>query len=264
MPYLFDHLNLVEEILSQRPCGLFTDIDGTISEIAPSPQEAQVSPICQRALADLAYHLPLVAAVSGRPTAEMRKMIAVENMAYIGNHGLEQWLGGSIEAQGEDYRAKLTQALAEVRAFLAIEGIVFEDKGLSASIHYRRCPQQGWAREAILRAIAKSTAASELQIYEGRKVIELRPPLPVNKGTAVLDLVHRYGLKGAIYLGDDVTDVDAFVALRRSSKGSSFRGLSIAVIAPEASPQVAAQADLTLEGVADVGRFLIWLLGAVS
>ncbi len=264
MPYLFDHLDLVEEILARRLCGLFTDIDGTISEIAHSPQEAQVSPICQKALAGLARRLPLVAAVSGRPTAEMRKMIAVENMAYIGNHGLERWLDGSIESQGEAYRAKLARALAEVRALLAIDGIVFEDKGLSASIHYRRCPRQGWAREAILKAIAKSTAASELRIYEGRKVIELRPPIPVDKGTAVLDLVHRYGLKGAIYLGDDVTDVDAFVALRRSSKDSSFRGLSIGVIAPEALPQVAAQADLTLEGVADVERFLTWLWGAVS
>jgi trehalose 6-phosphate phosphatase len=264
MLYLFDHLDLVEEVLTRRPCGLFTDIDGTISELAPSPQEARVSPICHRALADLAHHLPLVAAVSGRPIADMRRMIAVENMVYIGNHGLERWLGGGIESQGEDYRAKIAQALAEVRAFLALDGIVFEDKGITASIHYRRCSEQGLAREAILKAIARSAAANGLRIYEGRKVIELRPPLPVDKGTAILDLVRRYGLKGVIYLGDDATDVDAFIALRRSSKGSSFKGLSVAVTAPEALPQVATQADLILRGVADVERFLLWLTEAVS
>lgn len=264
--YLFQHLDSVEALVTRPRCGLFTDIDGTISQIAPSPQEARVSAICRDSLSLLAKHLALVAVVSGRPVMEMREMMAVEGLMYIGNHGLERWLGHGVELWpgAEEYPKKISQVLDELAELLDIDGIALENKGVAASIHYRRCREPERAREAILRALAKSATASELRIREGRKIVDIVPPLAADKGTAVLDLVRRYKLRGAIYLGDDVTDVDAFVALRHGVKGQPFKGLSIGVIAEEATLQVASQADLTLNGVADVERFLTWLLRFVS
>ena len=85
-------------------------------------------------------------------------------------------------------------------------------------------------------------------------VVELRPPLEVNKGTAVCSLIEEHGLSGAIYLGDDLTDVDVFVAFRQ--EGLPFKGLTIGVIGEETVPRVARQADFTVNGVDDVERFL--------
>lgn len=265
-PYLFKHLDLVRELVTAPRFGLFSDIDGTISEIAPSPQQAQISVVCRGALSLLVRHLALVAIVSGRAVMEMRHMMRVEGLIYIGNHGLERWLGWGVEIWpgAEGYPMKITRALDELSGLLNIDGITFDDKGVTASIHYRRCLEPEMAREAILKAIAGSAAASELKVREGRKAVDLCPPLAVDKGTAVLDLVRRYQLGAAIYLGDDITDVDAFIAIRRGPKGVSFHGLSIAVIAEETPPQVARQADFVLYGITDVESFLTWLLKVVS
>jgi trehalose 6-phosphate phosphatase len=264
--YLFHHLDSVEALVARPRCGLFTDIDGTISQIAPSPQEARVSATCRGSLSLLAKHLALVAVVSGRPVMEMRRMMGVEGLIYIGNHGMERWLGHGVELWpgSEEYPIKISQALDELTELLSIEGIAIENKGVTASIHYRLCPKPELAREAILAAIARSAAASELRVREGRKIVDIGPPIEADKGIAVLDLVQRYRLTGAIYLGDDLTDVDAFIALRRGVKGRPFKGLSIGVIAEEATPQVVSQANFTLNGVADVERFLTWLLEVVS
>lgn len=265
MPYLFDHLEQVRELLTLSPFGLFTDIDGTISETVPTPRHARVSPTCRRRLAQLVQRLPLVAVVSGRPIIEAKDMMAVEGLVYIGIHGLELWLGGDIEIWpgAEDYRSKISAALKDVSELLNLDGIAFEDKGITGSIHYRLCPEPGAAREKILQAIARSTVARELKILEGRKVIDLRPPLNASKGNAVLELVRRYQLRGAIYMGDDLTDVDVFVALRRGHTEQPFRGLSIGVMAEEATPLVAREADFTVSGVSEVERFLTWLIKAI-
>ena len=80
--YLFDHLTSLEDLVAVSPLGLITDIDGTISQIAPSPQEARVSPLCQRSLKELTRRLALVAAISGRPVLEALAMVRVRGMVY--------------------------------------------------------------------------------------------------------------------------------------------------------------------------------------
>ena len=91
MRNLFNYYDAVTEVLSLRPFGLFTDVDGTISEIAPSPGQARVSPICRENLAVLAKQLDVVVAVSGRTAIETREMVGVDDIIYIGNHGYEHW-----------------------------------------------------------------------------------------------------------------------------------------------------------------------------
>jgi len=266
MPYLFKHLDSVREILAVSPLGLITDIDGTISEIAPSPEEARVSVACRSSLVALIAQLELVAAITGRPVQQARAMVGVEGMVYIGNHGLERWASGTVEfVPGvEGYLDKVAQALRELSKLLALDGIAFEDKGLALSIHYRQCLDRESARRYILERISTATIAREFSIIEGRMVVELRPPLEVNKGDAMLALVERHRLLGGIYLGDDISDIDAFAAIRSSSKSPSFEGLAIGVIEEETSPLVEKEADLTLHGVGDVERFLRWLTETVA
>ena len=94
MSYLFDYLDSIKGLLRRSPFGLITDVDGTISETAPTPQEAKVHSLCQRYLSELCRHLPLVAAISGRSVAQVRDMVGIDGMVYVGNHGLEVWVEG--------------------------------------------------------------------------------------------------------------------------------------------------------------------------
>jgi len=193
-------------------------------------------------------------------------MVGVEGIVYIGNHGLERWAEGTTEfvTGVEGYLDKVAQALRELKKHLALDGIAFEDKGLALSIHYRQCPDRESARRYILEKISTAAIAREFSITEGRMVVELRPPLKVNKGDAVLSLVERHCLQGVIYLGDDVSDIDAFAAIHARSRSSSFKGLAFGIVDEETSPLVEKEADFTLYGVADVERFLKWLAETVA
>ena len=256
MRYLFDHLEAIRDALGLVPFGLITDIDGTISPIAASPQEARVSPACRQALAELVSRLALVAAISGRPASDARDMVGVDGMLYIGNHGLERWQGGEIiPADGaESYPQKVSAARQELERRLNIDGLHFEDKGMSLGIHYRNCSDSQAARQAILRAISDGQPASEFRVIEGKMVVELRPPLTADKGTVVGELLRSYQLKGGIYLGDDISDLDAFRAMQRQA---GF--LAIGVASEETPADVLREADYTLNGTGDTERFLRWL-----
>ena len=256
MSYLFDQFDSIRELLTLAPLGLFTDVDGTISEVAPSPAEAVVSSVCRKSLAILAEHLAVVAAVSGRSAAEVRRMVGIDEMVYIGNHGYERWVSGVLEIVpgAEDYPSRIKGMLDELGKLISIEGVIFENKGYTASIHYRRCHDHDAALKAIMSAVDRLGIAEDMNVSSGKLVVEIRPPLEVNKGTAVCSLIEERCLRGAIYLGDDQTDVDVFVAFHQ--KGLSFKGLAIGVTGEEAAPQVALQADFVVNGVGDVERFL--------
>lgn len=259
MRYLFDHLGTIRDMLARSPLGLATDVDGTISEIAPLPERAQITPACREQLAILTSHLALVAAISGRPALVVRDMIGIEGIVYVGNHGLERWQDGALvfEPGAEVYREKVPALCAELEALADVEGIILEDKGISLAIHYRRCPDQEGARRHILEAVARAGTAGDFRTIEGKRMVELRPPIDADKGTAVRALIERYGLRGGIYLGDDLTDVDAFAAMH--AQGPAFKGIAIAVTGGETAAAVEESADLVCKGVGDVERFLRWL-----
>jgi len=249
-------------VLRQAPCGLITDIDGTISAIAPSPSRARVPPALRQLLRRLAQRLALVAAVSGRPAEEARRMVGVPEMVYLGSHGLERWAEGQVRRRPEvePYIPQIEAALVELRYQLSgIKGLLFETKGATAAVHYRACPDPPRARQAILGALATAPSAQGLKVTQGKMVVELRPPLALDKGSAVAELVAEYGLRGAFYLGDDATDADAFLALRKLREAGRCASLGLAVVGPETPPQVRQHADLTLHGLAEVQRFLTWL-----
>ena len=261
MSYAFDHLDLIGEALKRTPFGLITDVDGTISPTAPTPQQAKVSPLCRQYLSTLCYQLAVVAAISGRPATEVRDMINIDGMVYIGNHGLERWVRGHSEfpKNVQEYSTVIKSAIKELTPLFSIEGISIEDKGITATVHYRLCPEPQLAEKAIMKAIEALPQASSLRIIRERMAIDLLPPVKGNKGTAILDLIQEYNLQGGIYLGDDVTDIDAFSAIHTARRDFNFRGFTIGILSPEMPENLAAEVDFTLNGVNDVERFLKWM-----
>ena len=94
---------------------------------------------------------------------------------------------------------------------------------------------------------------------ESKYAINLLPPVNMDKGTATLDLIEEYNLQGGVYLGDDITDIDAFRTIHAAGHGLDFQGFAIGIIGREMPERLADEAGLTLKGVADVERFLKWL-----
>jgi trehalose 6-phosphate phosphatase len=243
-------------VLESRPAGLLTDIDGTISLIAPTPDSATVSDEAKRALASLSHSLETVGAITGRTAENAEFMIAIPHLIYIGNHGLELRRAGQTVVNPRAIHAldKVAQALAFVERAAEhnglVDGILYENKGVTGSIHYRLSPDQEATRARLLPIVIEAALSTDLRVSEGRMVIELRPPIAINKGTALKHVVEADGLRGVVFLGDDVTDIDAFRAVVELRENGEIRGLNVAVTAPESLPAVAASADVTVPGVA--------------
>jgi trehalose 6-phosphate phosphatase len=259
---MFDHLEVIQKLLSFQPFGLITDIDGTISRIAPSPREAKVSPVCRDHLVSLAERLELVAVISGRPVAEAREMVGVEKVVYGGNHGWEWWEEGEVKLRegAEPYLQRIAAVLQELSSRLPEEELFLENKGVTLAIHYRCATKPEATQKAIQEALADIPAVRGLRIALGRKVVELCPPVEVDKGLALKELVGKYQLAAVVYLGDDLTDVDAFRALHSLCREQPLQGIAIGVVEEETPSEVLAEADFCLRGVTDVERFLGWLV----
>jgi trehalose 6-phosphate phosphatase len=261
VPYALEYLDLIGEVVRRSPFGLITDVDGTISPTAPTPQQASVSSLCHHYLSLLCNQLALVAAISGRPAAEVKDMMKIDGMVYIGNHGLERWTEGHSEflKDAQNYSTVVKDAIKELTPSLSIKGVIIEDKEVTATIHYRLCPEPQSAEKVILAAIDNSPLARSLRIIQERMAIDILPPVEVNKGTATLDLIQGYNLQGGIYLGNDTTDIDAFRAIHAASRDSNFQGIAIGIISQETPEELMTEADFTLNGVNDVERFLKWM-----
>lgn len=255
------NIDHIREVLNRDRTGLITDIDGTLSPIAPTPEAAEVLPAGREALEVLVDRI-FVAAVSGRAAEDARRMVRIEGVIYVGNHGMERWTPAGLElAPGvADYVGKMSDLLRHAEATLEVAGVIVEDKGSTGSIHYRRCSDPEAAREAILDAIAEPADEAGLVITQGRQVIEIRPPLAYDKGAAVHSLIADYDLTGVFYPGDDTTDVDAFRAIQSWRSQTDGAGLALGVIDPETPDAVKEVADLHLAGVEDVVSFLDWLV----
>jgi trehalose 6-phosphate phosphatase len=257
---------LLSPLLAAERLGLFCDCDGTISAIAVRPEAAVVSPAARQALATLAERLPVVVAISGRALFDLRALIDLPELLYIGSHGLAWWYRGVDEVADDvlPYVAYAEQAAAELATLRDIPGIRFEEKGAGLALHYRLAPDPDTARATIVAAIYASPAAQRFELRPGIQVLELYPHVSVNKGTALLRVVERFNLDGVIYFGDDLTDLDAIrtaVSLRDAGR---IRAATIAVRHAEAPPAVADAADYIVDGVAGTEQVLEWLAAEVE
>ena len=250
------------ETLRRAPAGLVTDIDGTISVIAATPDEARVEEAAAAALGRLAARLALVAVVSGRAAAAGRAMVGLDELLYVGNHGMERLYRGVTRThQGAAVGAGgLAAALAEVevgaRALGADDGLLLENKVLSGTVHYRLAADPEAARATLLPLAAAAAERHGLVVTEGRLIVELRPRVRVNKGTALVDLVAEHRLRGVVFLGDDLTDVDGFVALRTLREAGEVAALRVGVLAAETPQRVREEIDAAVPGVAACAALL--------
>jgi trehalose 6-phosphate phosphatase len=237
-------------VLGHEPSGLFTDIDGTISRMAPHPDDARVEPGARAALAAIRPRLAMAGIVTGRALGVAAEMVGLPELAYVGNHGLEWRLDGRHEDNPAAVAARdgLARALAEIAAGAESrelsEGLLLEDKRLSATVHYRQSPDPVRFLEEMLPVISGAAAANGLQLVPGRMIMELRPSTGITKGTALRDIVLARGLRGVVFSGDDVSDVEGFEVLRELRDAGTVEALVIGVVGPETPVAVRERSDV--------------------
>ena len=250
----------------QPRLGLAVDFDGTISEIAPTPGEATISPGCADALESLAGKLWLVAVVSGRSVYDLKEKVGLDGLLYVGNHGAEYLEGNrfAVAPGAADYRGRIRALFDHLKAAVDTPGMIWQDKGLSASVHYRLAPDAGQARSTLMEALDRAPGVEELEIFWGKLVLELRSPAGLNKGYAIRKLAQDRKLDGIIYLGDDTTDLDAIRTLHELKARRDLRGLGVAVAYDDSPEALLEAADYVLNGVGEVQEFLRWLDGVAG
>lgn len=238
---------------------LALDIDGTISEIAPTPEEAVVTPRMRGLLLRLAESY-LLAFVSGRDAEVALRMVEVPGAIYVGAHGLEtldhEGLRSTLDREAF---ARGAQAMAKaVRGDVPEVGPHIETKRWGVGFHYRQIDEPALV-ERLLKSIERHLSPS-LRVRYGKKVAEVVPDVAGDKGAAVMELIERLGPRRVLALGDDRTDVATFRALEEGrSRGWAF--LRVAVLgSDEPPPELLASADYRVRGMEGTYGLLSQLL----
>jgi len=260
MDYLFGQLNKIEELLRNKFILLLLDYDGTLVPIAETPRKAVIRKETKELLQKLSKgSYCKIAIISGRSLVDIKNAVGVRDIIYAGNHGLE------IEGPKIKFESLLSPRLKSVVRNIAqdfpkklsgIKGVLFEDKGLTLSIHYRLAEEKDLP---VLKGIISEvtypyTVRNKIRINSGKKVYEIRPPVNWDKGKVVLWLLGRVKFSAPerqivpVYIGDDLTDEDAFRALKR-------KGITIFVGKPGHSV-----ADYYLKDAREVTKFLNLIL----
>lgn len=220
MKHLLSQLRGLDKSLQRRAILLF-DYDGTLTPIVERPELAVLSPDMRRLLERLAQR-HTVAIISGRSLVDIKKLVGLKGIYYAGNHGFE--ISGPmvrlVRPGTKRVRPTIAKLCEELRKKLnQIGGVIVEDKGLTASIHYRLVARGELGRmKRILGQIVKPHVGSGvIRITRGKKVFEIRPNIEWDKGKAVLWIINVIDPKGMLtpfYMGDDQTDESAFLALK--------------------------------------------------
>ena len=240
-----------------RTVAVLTDIDGTLAPIVPTPDMSEVSEELKSLLQQLSERYLLVAGISGRKTEDAFYLIGLDDVVYFGNHGFEILRDGEVEVIPEalPYQEKVQELEHLARERLAPQGAFVEEKGITASIYYRNVPRE--VGEKCVRFVEREGERLGLRITVGRGVVEARPPIRADKGTAVRTLVEEYRPERAMFIGDVTTDLDAFRELENlRNDGTLQEILRIGVASDEDPPEIKDQADIVVDGVEGVGRIL--------
>ncbi len=245
-----------DSVLRDRRLAVFYDFDGTLSDIVDDPEAARLVPGAAEALRSLTARCP-VAVLSGRDLADIRQRIGLPGIWYAGSHGFE--LTGPDGAHHENAEAAATipgleEAAAELRDQLgAVAGVAVEQKRFGVAVHYRNTGRDRVGQ--VLAAVRSTGQRTELRVTTGREVIELRPNINWDKGKTlrwVLDRIPQIQAAEStavlpIYLGDDITDEDAFDAIQGD-------GVGIVVRHTDHGDRATA-ASYALDSPAEVGEF---------
>ena len=229
---------LLELAAAPERSALLLDVDGVLAPIVDVPVDATVPDETRVELQRLYSRYALVACISGRSSSDARRVVGIDDLVYVGEHGLE------LEPEAKAWSERLHHFAA------TIDWADVELKPLSVTFHYRRAEVESDAL-TMLDAVATRAEQEGLVPRFGRKVLEVRPPVDAHKGTAVARLLEERGLRRALYAGDDTTDLDAFRALETLDLG-----VRVAVTSAEGPAQLRETADIVVGGPAQLLEIL--------
>jgi trehalose 6-phosphate phosphatase len=267
MPLADTTLEELLEPLRRDPArsAVLLDVDGVLAPIVAQPDDAHMPETTRRPLIEVARRYGTVACVSGRRASDARRIVSLGSIAYLGNHGSEVLRPGAIapeldrELQAWTLRIQgfMREAYGEELRRLRVR---FEDKEAIAALHWRGVPDEDGAERAIA-AVAERAEAAGYRVHWGRKVLEIRPPVRIDKGAGIVGLLRDSDLAGAIYVGDDLTDVDAFrglgVLVEMGRLGTAVR---VGVRSDEGPAELEEAADAMVDGTDGVRDLLRALL----
>ncbi|MGD2153699.1 MAG: trehalose-phosphatase [Gemmatimonadales bacterium] len=258
LPSALDSRDQIATSLKGKRPALFLDYDGTLTPIVSQPEDAILSPSMRNVLRELAK-LCTVAIVSGRDRADVEPLVALDGLIFAGSHGFDI-KGPGLRMEYEGGKERLPDlAVAERELHERIDPIAgarVERKRFAIANHYRNVADQDVPR--VEQAVREVLARHErLRLSHGKKVYELRPDIDWDKGRAVFWLLEALDLDGddvlPFYLGDDVTDEDAFAALLE-------RGIGVIV----GNPSYKTNASYSLRDTPEVEQFLGQLVGLIG
>jgi trehalose 6-phosphate phosphatase len=259
-------LEALEPLRSDPARGaILLDVDGTLAPIVRHAADAHVPEATRTLLIAVARRYALVACISGRRAANARQIVSIGSIAYIGNHGGELLRPGATEVELDPEVAAWTRRINE---FVAREWeadwerlrVRREDKLAIAAFHWRGAPDEEAARAAMSK-LAERAEEAGLSVHWGRKVLEVRPPVAIDKGKGVVSLLRTADVDAALYVGDDTTDLDAFRGLRSLvDEGRLNAAICVGVRSDETPPEIEREADLLVDGPMGVRSVLEALL----
>jgi alpha,alpha-trehalase len=255
MKHLFDQLHGLEDL--RLGAILLFDYDGTLTPIVERPELAVLHPGMRKLLRSLVKHYK-VAIISGRSLADIKKMVGPAGIYYAGNHGFE--ISGPKTRlalpQAKCARPTIHKICRELKSMSrGIEGVIIEDKGVTASVHYRLVARSKIKilKETFNEVVKPYVRSGGVRVTVGKKVFEIRPNVEWDKGRAVLWIINVADPKKKLiplYFGDDQTDEDAFLALKD-------KGVTVLV----SKKQKKSHAKFFLRDVGEVKMFLEKLVG---
>jgi trehalose 6-phosphate phosphatase len=246
---------------------VFCDVDGVLAPIVRRPEDAHVREETSVLLGRLARRYACVACISGRAASDVRRLVGVGGIAYAGSHGAELLEPGSATPRivpafkSWEQRVRRFAADHDTREARLLR-VRIEDKGPIAAFHWRGAPDEDGAR-TLLEGLAQEAETAGFATHWGRKVLEVRPPVPIDKGQAVRDLVTRSRARAGLYGGDDVTDLDAFSEFDALlSEQVLDAAVRVGVRSDEGPAAIVERADLVVDGVDGFARVLAVLAEA--
>jgi trehalose 6-phosphate phosphatase len=237
------------------------DVDGTLAPIVRHADQAQVPEGTRTVLAEVARRYGVVACVTGRRASDARSIVSIGTISYLGTHGTELLRAGWAEPQLEPEVAEWVRRIGEFgrevdTPELRNLRIRREDKGAIVAFHWRGATDEDTARGAV-EEVAEQAEQAGLATHWGRKVLEVRPPVRMDKGVGIVRFLSDADVDVALYAGDDATDLDAFRALNElRDEGKLRHAVRVGVISDEAPSAMASDADVTVEGTDGVRTLL--------
>ena len=240
---------------------VIVDFDGTLAPIVADPPAAAPLPYAAATLGRLAQSFGRVAVVSGRPVAFLRERLPVEGLTLFGQYGVERFEGTEVTTAPDAARWSDAVRRAADEAEQQLPGLFVERKGaVAVALHWRQRPELEAEASDLGRGLATGYG---LWLEPGRQVLELRPPIAVDKGTAVEELTA--GASGALFIGDDRGDLAAFDTLTRLvDEGRLAHAVRVAVRSAEAPAELLERADLVVDGPQGVLSLLDELAALVA